>query len=100
MSCLHWFALLGEVDNVFSAGKLEKYWSILLQGVSFFKAPNEESKKTVQEESKLSIEDKKLPIDLALKQPALEVSRLLVRFSTNFPSEPCCADTQRNQFED
>lgn len=75
------------------AGELQNYKTVLLRGPAFFRAPNAESKRLLQQESKLSIGSKKLPIDQPLKAPAIEASQLLASVNTESP----CGQRNNNQ---
>ena len=74
----HWYNTSVRRQAFDVAGELQAYRAVLLAGTSYFKPPNPESRKLVEQETKLSIGSKKLPVDQSLKGPALEVSQLLV----------------------
>lgn len=88
-----WWPPFGRLYNQLSSCKLEpsaasaealqaslkEYDRWLSSGVSGFKPPNEKSRKALESEASLTIGDKKMPVDPALRLPAMEVSRCLVR---------------------
>lgn len=65
---------------------LEGQFDWLLHNVSFFKGPNEASRKSVEEAKSVTLRGKKFTIDARLKQATLDASVLLVG---------CCADRAR-----
>lgn len=89
-----WWPPFGRLYNQLSAAKqepsaeaaaaletsLKEYEGWLAKGVSGFRPPSEGSRKALETESALAIGDKKMPIDPALRRPAAELSRHLVRW--------------------